>query len=215
VRYDHRRESFPRPSFSVPIKLRTNLSIFIRSQKRKLVACLATEANLFLASKRFVILILTRWRDSSQDFYKASLNPGEGASPDSFFPSFRPAIAELTRRGKKGCFMKTKTSSIRNSMNGSALRLTFLLVPLLLGCLALAPQARAVCQKGCSDSGNNTFLGEDALVINTGGFFNTAIGFNALKFNTNGSTTRPAVLERFLATPTATATRPPVLMRSS
>jgi len=27
------------------------------------------------------------------------LNPGEGASPDSFFPSFRPAVIHLTNRG--------------------------------------------------------------------------------------------------------------------
>jgi hypothetical protein len=29
------------------------------------------------------------------------LNPGEGASPDSFFPSFRSAVAQLTNREKR------------------------------------------------------------------------------------------------------------------
>jgi hypothetical protein len=29
------------------------------------------------------------------------LNPGEGASPDSFFPSFRPAVAQSTNREKR------------------------------------------------------------------------------------------------------------------
>ena len=46
------------------------------------------------------------------------LNPGEGASPDSFFPSFRRAEAQLTNRGnRKLCFMKTKTFHITDSIN--------------------------------------------------------------------------------------------------
>src|SRR5881227_1717079 len=48
------------------------------------------------------------------------LNPGESVSPDSFFPFFRPAVAELTNRGDgKACLMKTKTSLTKNSMNHS------------------------------------------------------------------------------------------------
>ena len=69
-------------------------------------------------------------------------------------------------------------------MNGSALRLAFLLVPLLLGCVALAPTVQATCLEGCSDT--NTFLGEDALVNNTTGSLNTAVGFEALLSNTTG-----------------------------
>jgi hypothetical protein len=66
----------------------------------------------------------------------------------------------------------------------SPLRLAFLLTPLALAGLAFLPQARAVCQEGCSD-GYNTFLGEDALLNNTG-ISNTAVGFDALFSNTSG-----------------------------
>jgi endosialidase-like protein len=48
----------------------------------------------------------------------------------------------------------------------------------------LAPQARAVCQEGC-DSSNNTFLGDDTLLTNTG-VNNTAIGSQALHNNETG-----------------------------
>jgi hypothetical protein len=54
-----------------------------------------------------------------------------------------------------------------------------------LACFALAPQARAVCRDGCDDT-NSTFLGDDALVNNTGDV-NTAIGSIALSMNTTGS----------------------------
>jgi hypothetical protein len=67
----------------------------------------------------------------------------------------------------------------------SPLRLGFLLTPLALVCLALLPQARAVCQDGCLFLGN-TVLGDDALSNNTGGF-DTAIGAGALFGNTTGS----------------------------
>jgi len=53
-------------------------------------------------------------------------------------------------------------------------------------CIALSPQARAVCQQGC-DALNNTFLGEQALVNNTTGFQNTATGWVALSLNTTGT----------------------------
>ena len=61
----------------------------------------------------------------------------------------------------------------------------FFLIPFVLACFALSPQARATCQEGCFTN-NNTVLGEDALLNNTSGN-NTAIGFNALFFNTTGS----------------------------
>jgi hypothetical protein len=60
----------------------------------------------------------------------------------------------------------------------------FLLIPFVLACFALSPAARAVCQQGCDNT--NTFLGEDALILNTTGDTNTAIGFNALYSNTTG-----------------------------
>src|SRR5215475_12708049 len=50
-------------------------------------------------------------------------------------------------------------------------------------CFALSPQARAVCQEGCLTN-NNTVLGDDALLNDTGLGNNTAIGSNALHSNT-------------------------------
>src|SRR5216684_1695995 len=79
--------------------------------------------------------------------------------------------------------MKTTTLPLRNLMNRSPLR-AFLLIPLVLACFALSPQARAVCQEGCLTN-QNTVLGDDALINNTGDS-NTAIGFNALFSNTTG-----------------------------
>jgi Chaperone of endosialidase len=86
--------------------------------------------------------------------------------------------------------MKTKTSSTTNSMNRSSRHcgtVAFLLIPLALAWFALVPQARAVCQEGCDLSNGNTFLGDDALIMDTTGLDNTAIGFNALFSNTTGS----------------------------
>jgi trimeric autotransporter adhesin len=80
--------------------------------------------------------------------------------------------------------MKTKTLQLRNSVNRSQVRLAFVLIPFVLNCLALSPQARGTCQNGCDLS--NTFLGEDGLISNTTGDDNTAIGFNALVNNTTG-----------------------------
>src|SRR5206468_8757273 len=103
---------------------------------------------------------------------------------------FRPAVAQLTNRGnRKVVLMKTKTSPPTNSINRSSRhcgRIAGLLIPLVLALtwLTLAPQARAVCQEGCLTN-ENTVLGDDALLNNTG-FFNTAVGFNALLSNTDG-----------------------------
>jgi len=77
--------------------------------------------------------------------------------------------------------MKTTTLRLTKSVNRSRLRLAFLLIP--LACFALSPQVRATCQEGCDTVNANTFLGEDALLNNTGAW-NTAIGFNALLNNT-------------------------------
>ena len=54
-------------------------------------------------------------------------------------------------------------------------------------CFALSPQARAVCQEGCLTN-NNTVLGDDALLNDTGLGNNTAIGSNALHSNTTADT---------------------------
>jgi hypothetical protein len=84
--------------------------------------------------------------------------------------------------------MKTKTSLTTNSISRSPLRRGFVLIPLALACLALSPQARAVCEEGCDLTNENTFLGDNALVNNTTGNLNTATGYLALSSNTFGST---------------------------
>ena len=76
-------------------------------------------------------------------------------------------------------------------MNRSPLR-AFLLIPLVLACFALSPQARAVCQEGCGGDVGNTFLGEDALLNNLG-TQNTAVGFNALRNNDTTGTGNTAI----------------------
>jgi hypothetical protein len=70
------------------------------------------------------------------------------------------------------------------SIGRSPWRRVLLLIPLAVACLALPPTVRAVCQQGCD--GDNTFLGDDALLNNTTGFSNTAIGWRALYSNTTG-----------------------------
>ena len=79
--------------------------------------------------------------------------------------------------------MKTPTLSLNNSMNRAPRRFA-LLIPFALSCFGLSQSARAVCQQGCD--GDNTFLGDDALVNNAGGYANTAIGADALRANTVG-----------------------------
>ena len=82
--------------------------------------------------------------------------------------------------------MNTTTLPLKHSINRGPFRLVLLLIPLALVCFALAPQARAVCQKGCDLVNFNTFLGDGALVNNTTGTDNTAIGAGALTSNTTG-----------------------------
>ena len=69
-------------------------------------------------------------------------------------------------------------------MNRTPYQLGLLLIP-VLACFGLSPQARATCQNGCLTN-ENTVLGDDALLNNTGDA-NTAIGFEALFSNTTGS----------------------------
>jgi len=80
----------------------------------------------------------------------------------------------------------TTVPSVTTSIDRPSLRLGFLLILLALACFALSPQARAVCQQGCDLSLASTFLGEDALISNTGGY-NTAVGEQTLYHNTTGS----------------------------
>ena len=81
--------------------------------------------------------------------------------------------------------MKTKTSRRTNSMNRSPLRRAIVLIPLVLACFALPPQARATCQDACLTN-DNTVQGDDALINLTTGAQNTAIGFQALLNNSTG-----------------------------
>ena len=94
-------------------------------------------------------------------------------------------------------------------------RMTKITYPILalfaLACLALAPQARAVCQEGCLTN-ENTVLGDDTLLNNTG-TDNTAIGFAALISNTTGPRTRPLVRVRCSAIGTPRTTRQSDLTR--
>ena len=90
------------------------------------------------------------------------------------------------------------TLQLRNSVNRSPLRLglprvqpiwiirCFVLIPLLLGCFALSPTARAVTPAPDGGyAGQNTAEGASALFSLTTGFYNTAIGFEALYTNTS------------------------------
>ena len=64
--------------------------------------------------------------------------------------------------------------------------ITFLAFALFASaCFAFSPTAQGICQQGCLTN-QNTVVGENALVSNTG-FENTAIGFQALLSNTIGN----------------------------
>ena len=130
--------------------------------------------------------MLTGWQDFWQELYHASLNPGEGASPYSFLSLVQTQSHTINQSGNRNVsFMKRKTSLTRNSLNRLPCGLALLLIPIALGCSALAPQAQATCQMECL-TGFNTALGDDALINNTGAY-NTAIGFEALYSNTSGN----------------------------
>jgi len=86
--------------------------------------------------------------------------------------------------------MKTKnmtTLYLRKSKGCRPLRLAFLLILLLLVCLALSPAVRAVLPAPDGGyPGQNTAEGDDALFNLTTGGNNTAVGFEALYSNTTG-----------------------------
>jgi len=74
-----------------------------------------------------------------------------------------------------------------NLISRSPLRLSFILIPLTLGCFALSPAALAVTPAGNAGYPNqNSAEGDDGLFSLTTGAANTAMGFDALYSNTNG-----------------------------
>src|SRR5207247_2544955 len=66
-------------------------------------------------------------------------------------------------------------------------RISLTILP-VLACLALSPQAHAICTKGYDAALFNTFAGDNALISNTGGSDNTATWDNALLNNLTGGT---------------------------
>ena len=94
----------------------------------------------------------------------------------------------VNRANRKGCFMKTKTPLITNSMSRSSSRYGLFLIPLVLAAFALSPTAQAQLSPPPDGgyAGDNTAEGTDALFSLTTGTDNTAIGFDALFSNTTG-----------------------------
>jgi hypothetical protein len=103
-----------------------------------------------------------------------------------------PTAVNPTSRGKSKNMMRSQLNSQKQLVALSSVssrrpwRLCFLLTGVALTSLALAPSARSACREGCDAFLENAFLGDDALVNNTTGQFNTAIGFEALFSNTTG-----------------------------
>src|SRR5262249_20633539 len=129
---------------------------------------------------------LPSWRDSWQDFAKPRSEPGRRRLLQQLFSLVQTCSHTINQSGNgKVCLMKTKTSLTKNSIRRSPLRNGLFLIAFIVAWFALSPQARAVCQEGCLTN-ENTVLGEDALISNSGGTDNTAIGFNALFSNTTG-----------------------------
>jgi trimeric autotransporter adhesin len=81
--------------------------------------------------------------------------------------------------------MKAITLQLKTSMNRVHVRLAF--AAIALACFALLPVAQATCREGCLTN-NNTVLGDDALLHNTGAD-DTAVGFQALFNNTRSNNT--------------------------
>src|SRR5437868_6243606 len=84
--------------------------------------------------------------------------------------------------------MKTIILPISHSISHSPLRCVLILIPLVLMCAALLPEARAVTPAPDGGyPGFNTAEGDGALQSLTSGTSNTAIGFDALFSTTTGS----------------------------
>src|SRR5438552_15077477 len=79
--------------------------------------------------------------------------------------------------------VKTLASCGRDPARSLPLWRGFLLIPLILVCFALSPQAQAACLDGCNNALFNVFQGDDALLNNTTGAGNSAFGWRSLFFN--------------------------------
>ena len=117
--------------------------------------------------------------------------------PEPAFDSSR----QVSQIFQTSAHMKTTTLPLKHSTNRSHCPFALLIIPLVLACFPLWPQAQATCQEGCL-ADQNTVLGDDALLNEAGvnntavgfqalygnqlGFYNTAIGNNALYSNTTG-----------------------------
>src|SRR5262245_55511630 len=89
-------------------------------------------------------------------------------------PARKRRVEQMSEPGKRK-IMRTRTT-------------LSVLIAVILVSFALSPMARAECRDGCDPIYVlSTFLGDDALVNNTTGFWNTAIGGDALMKNTTGS----------------------------
>jgi hypothetical protein len=83
--------------------------------------------------------------------------------------------------------MKMTTRST-NSVHRSPGQFALLLIPFLIGCFALSPNARAVVPAPDGGyPGGNTAEGENALLSLTTGVVNTAVGLLSLNAVTTGS----------------------------
>src|SRR2546421_8022740 len=96
---------------------------------------------------------------------KCASNPELRKLPRQSQAPSKIALDKTARILRSSADMKTTTLRLRNSVNRSHVRLAFLLIP--LACFALSTRARAVCNEGCLTN-NNTVLGDDALLNNTG-----------------------------------------------
>jgi trimeric autotransporter adhesin len=82
--------------------------------------------------------------------------------------------------------MKPRTLPRTHSLELSPVWRAFILIPLVLTCVALLPQVlQASCQDACLTNAN-TAQGDDALISLTTGENNTAMGFQALFGDING-----------------------------
>src|SRR5215472_17092160 len=81
--------------------------------------------------------------------------------------------------------ISTRKRLIRRSVRRNAyLAAGFLLA---VACLAASSRAIAQCQQGCDATQFNAYLGDSALINNTGGAADVAIGESALRYNSTGS----------------------------